>query len=118
VDTQSMDPDTPETLAGVGRLLARAADLLLAEAQERGPRSALHMLANGTDLAADEARNLVPPGFPTLGPVPVGNDPSQMLRSAERLLAGLPDADTTPGLVGLRARVADLVWDAYGHARG
>ena len=46
------------------------------------------------------------------GPVPVGDEPASLLRSAEQLLRRV----ATPGgwieLHVLRARVADLVWKA------
>jgi hypothetical protein len=57
-------------------------------------------------------QNLLPDAIWVDGPVPVGDEPAGLLRSAEQLLRLL----TTPGagsrLYGLRARVADLVWEA------
>jgi hypothetical protein len=65
----------------------------------------------GIDLAADEARNLLRDAVPVDGPVPVGDEPGGLLRSAEQLLRRV----TTPGagtvLHVLRAQVLTLVWE-------
>jgi hypothetical protein len=109
---QHMDADTAETLAGVVRLLRRAAELVWAPLDADGARSPRQVLGLGIDLAADEARNLLPETIPVDGPVPVGNEPAGLLRSAEQLLRHV----TTPGagtrLHSLQAQVADLVWEA------
>ena len=106
---QHMDADTAETLAGVVRLLRRAAELVWAAVDADGAGSPRQVLGLGIDLAADEARNLLPEAIPVDGPVPVGDEPAGLLRSAEQLLRRV----TTPGagtrLHGLRAQVADLV---------
>jgi hypothetical protein len=83
---QRMDADTAETLAGVVRLLRRAAELVWAAADADGAGSARQVLGLGIDLAADEARNLLPDPIPVDGPVPVGDEPAGLLRSAEQLL--------------------------------
>ena len=57
---QRMDADTAETLAGVVRLLRRAAELVWAAVDAEGAGSPRQVLALGIDLAADEARNLLP----------------------------------------------------------
>ena len=57
---QRMDLDTAETLAGVVRLLRRAAELVWAAADGEGAGSPRQVLALGIDLAADEARNVLP----------------------------------------------------------
>jgi hypothetical protein len=66
----------------------------------------------GIDLTADEARNLLPDAVPVDGPVPVGDEPAGLLRSAEQLLRRVTTAGAGTELDGLRARVANLVWDA------
>jgi hypothetical protein len=112
MNRQHMDADTAETVAGVVRLLRRAAELVWAAVDADGARSPRQVLGLGIDLAADEARNLLPEAIPVDGPVPVGNEPAGLLRSAEQLLRHV----TTPGagtrLHSLQAQVADLVWEA------
>jgi hypothetical protein len=83
---QLMDADTPETLAGVVRLLRRAAELVWAAVDADSAGSPRQALALGIDLAADEARNLLPAAVATDGPVPVGHESAGLLRSAEQLL--------------------------------
>jgi hypothetical protein len=118
MNRQHMDADTAETLAGVVRLLRRAAELVWAAVDADGARSPRQVLGLGIDLAADEARNLLPETIPVDGPVPVGNEPAGLLRSAEQLLRHV----TTPGagtrLHSLQAQVADLVWEANTGVRG
>jgi hypothetical protein len=58
MNQQRMDADTAETVAGVVRLLHRAAQLVWEAADADGFRSPRQMLALAIDLAADEARNL------------------------------------------------------------
>jgi hypothetical protein len=66
----------------------------------------------GIDLAADEARNLLPDAIPVHGPVPVGDEPAGLLWSAEQLLRRLTTPGTAAGLHALQTQVADLVWEA------
>jgi hypothetical protein len=73
---QRMDADTAETLAGVVRLLRRAAELVWAAVDVEGAGSPRQVLALGIDLAADEARNLLPDAIAVDGPVPVGDEPA------------------------------------------
>jgi hypothetical protein len=108
---QLTDADTPETLAGVVRLLRRAAKLAWAAVDAYGTGSPRQVLALGIDLAADEARNLLPDALATDGPAPVGDQLAGLLRSAEQLLRRI-DTPAVVGLHGLRARVAGLVWEA------
>ena len=70
------------------------------------------MLALNIDLAADEVRNFLPDAIQLVGPVPVGDEPVGLLRSAEQLLrrVATPGAWIEPHC--LEARVADLVWGA------
>jgi hypothetical protein len=109
---QRMDADTAETVAGVIRLLRRAAELVWAAADAEGAGSPRQLLALGIDLAADDARNLLPDVISVEGPVPVGDEPAALLRSAERLLGRIATPRAWTGLDGLRTRVADLLWEA------
>jgi hypothetical protein len=110
---QRMDVDTAETLAGVVRLPRRAAELVWAVVGADGAGSPRQVLGLGIDLAADQARNLLPDAIPVDGPAPVVDEPAGLLRSAEQLLRRVT---TTPGagtgLHVLPAQVADLVWEA------
>ena len=96
---QRMDADTAESTAGVVRLLRRAAELAWSQADAQGPSSPRQLLALGIDLAADEARNVLPDGVNIDGAVPVGVDPVGLLRSAEQLLRRLSRA-----LVGIHVQ--------------
>jgi hypothetical protein len=109
---QGMDADTAETLAGVVRLLRRAAELIWAAVDADGAGSPRQVLGLGIDLAADEARNLIPDAIPVDGPVPVGDEPAGLLLSAAQLLrrVTIPGAGTR--LYALSTQVADLVWEA------
>jgi hypothetical protein len=109
---QPMDADTHETLAGVVRLLRRAAELVWAAVDADGPGSPRQVLALGIDLAADEARNVLPDAIAVEGPAPLGDEPAGLLRSAEQLLRRIDTPGAGTALHGLRARVADLVWEA------
>jgi hypothetical protein len=109
---QGMNADTAETLAGVVRLLRRAAELVWAAVDADGAGSPRQVLGLGIDLAADRARNLLPDAISVDGRVPAGDEPAGLLRSAEQLLRRV----TTPGagseLHALRMQVAALVWEA------
>ena len=109
---QRMDADTAETLAGVVRLLRRAAELVWAAADTEGAGSPRQVLALGIDLAADEARNVLPDAIAVEGPAPVGDEPAGLLRSAERLLRRIDTPEADDALHGLRARVGGLVGEA------
>ena len=82
MNKDAMDVETAETLGGVVRLLRRAAALAWAAADREGAGSPRQLLALGVDLAADEARHLVPVGTDLDGPIPVGDDPAGLLTSA------------------------------------
>jgi len=112
VGVQRMDADTAESTAGVVRLLRRAAELAWAQADLQGSSSPRQLLALGIDLVADEARNLVPDPVNLEGPVPVGEDPAGLLRSAEQLLRHLCVAGASARLHNLRALVVALLWEA------
>ena len=109
---QRMDADTAETVAGVIRLLRRAAELVWTAVDVEGAGSPLQLLALGIDLAADEARNLLPDDVLVDGPVPVGEEPAALLGSAERLLRRIATPGGWTGLDGLRTRVTTLLWEA------
>jgi hypothetical protein len=109
---QRMDADTAETLAGVVRLLRRAAELVWAAVDADSAGSPRQVLGLGIDLAADEARYLLPDPMPVDGPVPVGDEPADLLRSAEQLLRRVTTPEAGTGVHALRTQVADLVWEA------
>jgi hypothetical protein len=115
---QRMDADTAETVAGVVRLLRRAAELVWAAVDADGAGSPRQVLGLGIDLAADEARNLLPDAIRVDGPVPVGDEPAGLLRSAEQLLRRVTTSGAGSELHALRAHVADLVWEANTGAGG
>src|SRR5215207_8228389 len=100
---QRIDADTAETVAGVVRLLRRAAELVWMAVDAEGAGSSRQVLGLGIDLAADEARNLLPDAIPVDGPVPVGNEPAALLRSASR--SGNTPTTHPPG-PGRRGRAA------------
>lgn len=108
---QLLDAETSETVAGVVRLLRRAAELVWVAIDTDGG-SPRQLLALGIDLAADEARNLLPVVIPIDGPAPVGTEPTALLRSAEQLLRRIATREMVTVLDGLLARVANLVWEA------
>jgi hypothetical protein len=112
LDKHLMDVDTAETLAGVARLLRQAAVLAWAAADRAGAGSPVQLFALGMDLAADQARHLVPDGTDIEGPVPVGDEPAGLLRSAELLLRRVAPVAASDALDDLRAAVADLAWEA------
>jgi hypothetical protein len=112
LDTHTMDVDTAETIAGVVRLLRQAAVLAWAAADRAQAGSPGQLFALGVDLAADLAGHLVPEGTEIDGPVPVGDEPAGLLRSAELLLHRIPPIARSDALDDARATVADLVWEA------
>jgi hypothetical protein len=112
LDKHTMDVDTAETLAGVVRLLRRAGVLAWAAADRAGAGSPGQLFALGLDLAADQGRHLVPDGTEIEGPVPVGNEPADLLVSAELLLRRVAPIARSDAFDDLRATVADLVWEA------
>jgi hypothetical protein len=57
---QRIDVDTRETVAGVVRMLRRAAELVWLVLDIDGVGSPRQVLASSIDVAADEARNLLP----------------------------------------------------------
>jgi hypothetical protein len=112
VGVQQMDADIVESVAGIVRLLRRAAELVWAQADGQGPRSPRQLFALGLDLAADEARNLLPDTVSMDGPIPVGTEPAGLLRSAEQLLRHVCAFGAPAEVDGLHARVVELAWEA------
>lgn len=109
---RDMDAETAESVAGAVRLLRRAAELVWVRADAEGPRSCQQLLALGVDVAADEARELLPDFVNVGGPVPVGDIPVDLLRSAEQLLCHLCRGNVPASLHALQAQVVELVWEA------
>jgi hypothetical protein len=109
---EQMDAEVVETVAGVARLLRRAAELAWSEADAAGPRSSRQLLAMGIDAAADEASGLLPRRAGLDGPTPVGDNPAELLASAEQLLRRICVVGSPARLLGLRVLVAELVWEA------
>src|SRR4051794_21428982 len=107
-----MDGEVAESLAGVVRLLRRAAALVWQQVSREGPDAARQVLAVGIDIVADEAAMLLLPRHPAAGPAPVGGDPVGLLRSAEQLLARLNANTPGPAFGDLRDQVVELVWEA------
>jgi hypothetical protein len=67
---EQLDSEVVETVAGVARLLRRAAELVWTQADAAGPRSSHQLLALGIDSAADEASGLLPRRARLDGPTP------------------------------------------------
>src|SRR4051812_25248305 len=107
-----MDGEVAESVAGVVRLLRRAAALVWQQVNREGPGAARQVLAVGIDIVADEAAMLLLPRHPAEVPAPVGDDPVRLLRSAEQLLARLNAKTPAPALDDLRDQVVELVWEA------
>jgi hypothetical protein len=112
VGMKQMDTEVVETVAGVARLLRRAAELAWTQADGAGPRSSRQLLALGVDSAADEASSLLPRRARLDGPTPVGDNPAELLASAEQLLRRICVVGASSRLFGLRVLVAELVWEA------
>ena len=110
--TEQMDAESVETVAGVARLLRRAGELAWTQADVAGPRSSRQLLALGIDLAADDALGLLPRRARLDGPTPFGDNPVDLLASAEQLLRRICVVGAPSRLFGLRALVAELVWEA------
>ena len=109
---EQLDTEVVETVAGVARLLRRAAELVWTQADAAGPRSSHQLLALGIDSAADEASGLLPRRARLDGPTPVGQEPAELLGSAEQLLRRICVVGAPPPLLRLRALVAELIWEA------
>jgi hypothetical protein len=112
VGMEQLDTKVVETVAGVARLLRRAAELVWTQADSAGPRSSHQLLALGIDSAADEASGLLPRRARLDGPTPFGDNPADLLASAEQLLRRICVVGAPSRLFGLRSLVAELVWEA------
>ena len=99
-------------MAGVVRLLRRAAELSWDKADGGGPRSPHQLIAAGIDVAADEAANLLPRRVRLDGPTPVRENPAELLESADQLLRRLCTEGPPSRLHALHARVSKLIWEA------
>lgn len=76
------------------------------------PDHRVSYLLLGIDSAADEGSFLLPRRARLDGPTPVGHDPARLLASAEQLLRRICVVGAPPRLLGLRALVAELIWEA------
>jgi hypothetical protein len=85
LDKHATDVDTAEALAGVVGLLRQAALRAWAATDRAGARSPGQLFAFGVDLAADQARDLVPDVIDIDGPVPACGEPAGLLMSAEQV---------------------------------
>jgi hypothetical protein len=112
VGIEQLDTEVVETVAGVVRLLRRAAELAWVQADEGGPRSSCQLLALGIDSAADEASSLLPRRARLEGPTPVGQNPAELLASAAHLLHQICVEGAPSRLLSLKALVGDLIWEA------
>jgi hypothetical protein len=110
VGIEQLDAEVVETVAGVVRLLRRAAELVRGD--EGGSRSSRQLLALGIDSAADEASSLLPRRARLEGPTPLGQNPAELLASAEHLLHQICLEDAPSQMLSLRARVGELIWEA------
>src|SRR5829696_3180084 len=104
---QLLDAETSETVAGVVRLLGRAAELVWVAIDTDTAGSPRQLLALSIDLAADEVRNLLPDVIPIDGPAPVGAEPTALLRSAEELPERVATGEAATGPNGLCDRSRD-----------
>jgi hypothetical protein len=113
---QQWNVEDVETVAGVVRLLRRAAQLSWTRADANGPRSPHQLFALGIDAAADDAANLLPRRIRLDGPTPAGKNPAQLLGSAEQLLGRICNEDSPPPLHALHAQISELIWEANSSA--
>jgi hypothetical protein len=111
VGMEQMDAEVVEPVVGVARLLQRTGELAWMQADAVGLRSSRQLLALGIDSAADEASGLLPRRARLDGPTPVGNDPAELLVSAEQLLRRICVVGTPARPMGLRVLVAELAWE-------
>jgi hypothetical protein len=107
---EQLDAEVVETVAGVVRLLRRAAELM--QAEEGGSRSSRQLLALGIDSAADDAASLLPRRARLEGPTPLGQNPAEFLASAGHLLHQICLEGAPSRLRSLRAVVSELIWEA------
>jgi hypothetical protein len=113
---EQLDAEVVETVAGVARLLRRAAELVWTQADAAGTRSSRQLLALGIDSAADEASGLLPRRARLDGPTPVGDNAAELLASADQLLRRICVVGASSRLLSLRVLVAELVWETNTNA--
>ena len=101
---EQMEVEVVETVAGVTRLLRHAAELAWTHADAAGHRSSRQLLALRIDSAADEESGLLPRRAWLDGPAPVGDDPAELLGSADQLLRRICVVGAPSRLLGLRGR--------------
>jgi hypothetical protein len=89
-----------------------AAELAWRQAESSGPGSSWQLLAFGIDSAADEAAGQLPRRARLDGATQVGDNPAELLASAEQLLRQICVEGAPARLLGLKALVAELVWEA------
>jgi hypothetical protein len=106
------DTEVVETVAGVVRLLRRAAELAWMQADAAGPLSPRQTARFENRLGGGEAASLLPRRAWLDGPRPIGRTPGEILASAEQLLRQICVVGGPSRLLGLRAVVAELVWEA------
>jgi hypothetical protein len=109
---EQLDTEVVETVAGVARLLRRAAELVWKQADAAGPRSSRQLLALEIDCAVDEALGMLPRRARLDGSTPFGDNPADLLGSADQLLRRICVVGAPSRLLGLRSLVAELVWEA------
>jgi hypothetical protein len=109
---EQMEVEVVETVAGVTRFLRRVAELAWTHADAAGHRSSRQLLALRIDSAADEASDWLRRRAWLDGPAAVGDDPAELLESADQLLRRICVVGAPSRLLGLRAAVAELVWEA------
>jgi hypothetical protein len=89
LDKHAMDVDPAEALAGVVGLLRQAAVRAWAATDRAGAGSPGQFFAVGVDLAADQARDLVPGVIDIDGPVPIGGEPARPAEVGGASVGGL-----------------------------
>jgi hypothetical protein len=92
---EQLDTEVVETVA----------ELVWRQADVAGPRSSRQLLALGIDCAADDAMGLLPRRARLDGPTPVGDNPADLLASAEHLLRRVCVVGAPSRLFGLRGRL-------------
>ena len=100
--TEQLDAEVVETVAGVVRLLRRAAELAWAQAEL--PPVIAPATCFGDEQAADEASSLLPRRARLEEPTPVGQNPAELLASAGHLLHQICVTDAPPRLLRASGR--------------
>ena len=100
-----------ESLAGVVRLLSRAADQAENAATDAAgmDRFGLTALSVGAQLVASRTLGLLPPDAQVNEPVPAQGDPLELLRAAEVLTRTPPIEAYPPGTSHVIVAICDLI---------